>query len=195
MGWGTLINCFYIPGALVGGLLSDKIGRRRTMAFGFFIQAILGFILGGALGSIQTILPLFIILYGLFLTLGEVGPGATLMLTSSESFPTSIRGQCLGLIAAFGKAGAAIGTAVFAPILASFGDSVYKGNQAVFLIGSAFAFAGAISSWFIIPDISNRLENEDDAWKAYLQANGYEIQWGDEETKDPGGLKMDAVTS
>jgi MFS family permease len=134
-------------------------------------------------------------MYGIFLTLGEVGPGATIVLTSSESFPTSIRGQCLGLIAAFGKAGAAIGTAVFAPILASYGNSVYKGNQAVFLIGSAFAAVGALTSWFIIPYISNRLENEDDAWKAYLEEMGYDIQWGDEETKDPVGLKMDAVRS
>lgn len=193
MGWGVVINCFYIPGAVIGGLLSDKIGRRQTMALGFGLQAILGFILGGALGKIQDILPLFIIMYGIFLTLGEVGPGATIVLTSSESFPTSIRGQCLGLIAAFGKAGAAVGTAVFAPILASFGESVYKGNQAVFLIGSAFAAAGAISSYFLIPDISARLENEDEAWKNYLQEMGYEIQWGDEETKDPAGLKLNAL--
>ncbi|RFU27243.1 hypothetical protein B7463_g9090, partial [Scytalidium lignicola] len=193
MGWGTVINCFYIPGALIGGVLSDRIGRRRTMALGFFIQAILGFILGGALAPIQSILGLFIVLYGLFLTLGEVGPGATIILASSESFPTSIRGQCLGIIAAFGKAGAAIGTAVFRPILASYGDSVYKGNQAVFLIGSAFAFAGAITSWFIIPDISTKLDNEDEAWKQYLHDQGYNIQWGDEETKDPKSLKLDAV--
>ncbi len=84
--------------------------------------------------------------------------------------------------------------AVFKPILASFGESTYKGNQAVFLIGSAFAFAGAFTSWYIIPDISNRLENEDDAWKAYLAENGYEIQWGDDDAKNPG-LKMDGVTS
>lgn len=165
------------------------------MALGFFLQAILGFILGGALGKIQAILPLFIVMYGIFLTLGEVGPGATIVLTSSESFPTSIRGQCLGLIAAFGKAGAAIGTAVFAPILATYGDSAYKGNQAVFLIGSAVAFVGALTSWFIIPDISNQLENEDDDWKAYLEENGYNIQWGDDKSRDPKSLKMDAVRS
>jgi nitrate/nitrite transporter NarK len=76
MAWGTLINCIYIPGAFIGGLLSDRIGRRRTMALGFSLQAILGFILGGALGPIQTKLPLFIVLYGICLTLGEVGPGA-----------------------------------------------------------------------------------------------------------------------
>lgn len=193
MGWGTVINCFYIPGAFIGGWLSDKIGRRRTMALGFGLQAILGFILGGALESIQPMLGLFIFMYGVFLTLGEVGPGATIVLASSESFPTSIRGQCLGLIAAFGKAGAAVGTAVFKPILASYGDDAYKGNQAVFLIGSGFAVAGALVAWFIIPEISNRLESEDEAWKKYLQGLGYEIEWGDEDAKTPEGLKMDGV--
>lgn len=74
-GWGTLINCFYIPGGFIGGYLSDKIGRRRTMALGFGLQAILGFIMGGALEHIQKYTGLFIVLYGLFLTLGEVGPG------------------------------------------------------------------------------------------------------------------------
>lgn len=75
LGWGVLINCFYLPGPFIGGYLSDKIGRRQTMAIGFTLQAILGFILGGAIGPIQKIFPLFIVLYGIFLTLGEVGPG------------------------------------------------------------------------------------------------------------------------
>ena len=147
--------------------MSDRVGRRKTMALGFGLQAILGFILGGALEKIEDILPLSIVMYGVFLTLGEVGPGATVMLASSESFPTSIRGQCLGLIAALGKAGASIGTAVFTPILASYGESVFKGNQAVFLIGSAFAATGAVSSWYLIPDMNLNLEDEDVKWKEY----------------------------
>lgn len=75
LGWGVVINCFYIPGPFLGGYLSDKIGRRKTMALGFGLQAILGFVLGGAAGPIQTVFPLFVVLYGIFLTLGEVGPG------------------------------------------------------------------------------------------------------------------------
>lgn len=75
LGWGVLINCFYVPGPFLGGYLSDKIGRRQTMALGFSLQAILGFIIGGAIGPIQTVFPLFVVLYGIFLTLGEVGPG------------------------------------------------------------------------------------------------------------------------
>ena len=75
LGWGVVINCFYLPGPFIGGYLSDKIGRRKTMALGFTLQAILGFVLGGAAGPIQKIFPLFVVLYGVFLTLGEVGPG------------------------------------------------------------------------------------------------------------------------
>lgn len=75
LGWGVVINCFYLPGPFIGGYLSDKIGRRKTMALGFTLQAIIGFILGGATDKIQSVFPLFIVLYGLFLTCGEIGPG------------------------------------------------------------------------------------------------------------------------
>lgn len=185
MAWGTIINCFYIPGAFIGGLISDRIGRRKTMALGYTLQALLGFILGGALGPIETILPLFIVLYGIFLTLGEVGPGATIVVTTTESFPTALRGHGVGFAAAWSKAGAAIGTQVFKPILASWGDDSLRGTQAVFLIGSGFAVLGALIAWFVIPDLDNRLGNVDEEWKEYLRANGYDnIQWGDGKTND-----------
>ncbi|CAI7596976.1 unnamed protein product [Penicillium palitans] len=182
MAWGTLINCFYIPGAFIGGFLSDRIGRRRTMALGFLLQAILGFILGGALGPIQTNLPLFIVLYGIFLTLGEVGPGSTIVLTASESFPTSVRGHAVGFAAAWSKAGAAIGTQVFKPIMANWGDDDLHGTQAVFLIGSGFAVLGACLAWFVLQDSNKILDHGDQEWKDYLVAHGYtNIEWGAEE--------------
>lgn len=90
LGWGIVINCFYIPGPFLGGYLSDTIGRRKTMALGFALQSALGFILGGAQAEIQKIFPLFVVLYGLFLTLGEVGPGryeliSLMILTSTDT--------------------------------------------------------------------------------------------------------------
>ncbi|KAJ5666580.1 hypothetical protein N7462_010989 [Penicillium macrosclerotiorum] len=180
MAWGTLINCFYIPGAFIGGFLSDRIGRRRTMALGFILQAILGFILGGALGPIQTKLPLFTVLYGIFLTLGEIGPGSTVVLTASESFPTALRGHGVGLAAAWSKAGAAIGTQVFKPILAIWGDDELHGTQAVFLIGSGFAIVGACLAWFVLQDSDKILDHGDQEWKDYLSAHGLtNIEWGD----------------
>lgn len=185
LGWGVIINCFYIPGPFLGGYLSDKIGRRKTMALGFALQSVVGFILGGANKQIQSVFPLFIVMYGIFLTLGEVGPGSTVLLVSSECFPTAIRGQMMGFASAVAKAGAAIGTEVFIPITNKAGD------QGTFLIGSAFTVVGALIAYFVIPDISNKLEDEDEAWKKYLEENGWKADWGDAETKDPAGVIID----
>lgn len=191
LGWGVVINCFYIPGPFLGGYLSDKIGRRKTMALGFGLQAILGFILGGAIGKIQRVFPLFVVLYGIFLTLGEVGPGSTVVLTASECFPTSIRGQLMGFVAAWSKAGAAIGTQVFTSVQAAYADDTAKGDQVAFLVGSGFAVLGAVVALFVIPDVSARLEDDDEAWKRYLAENGWEASWGDQVTRDPAGLMLD----
>ncbi|KAM6521795.1 MFS domain-containing protein [Fusarium falciforme] len=185
LGWGVIINSFYLPGPFLGGWLADKIGRRQTMTLGFVLQAVLGFILGGAYDKIQSIFPLFVVMYGIFLTLGEVGPGSTIALISAEPFPTSIRGQCNGLISAFAKVGATAGTEVFAAILTNYKHREEKGNQTVFMIGSAFALLGAVLAWFLLEDVSLNLDDEDEEWKCYLAAHGWEGTWGDNETQDP----------
>lgn len=195
LGWGTVINCFYIPGPFIGGYLSDKIGRRKTMAIGFGLQAILGFILGGAMGPIQNIFPLFVVLYGIFLTLGEVGPGSTVVLTASECFPTAIRGQMMGFISAWSKAGAAIGTQVFTSIQTAYSDESSKGDQVAFLVGSGFAVIGALVALFVIPDVSRQLDDDDQAWRKYLEENGWEASWGDTVTKDPARVLFDQRVS
>lgn len=152
----------------------DRIGRKQNMTLGFFIWAIWGFILGAALKPIQTIPSLFIIMYGIFNGLGEMGPGVSTFVCSAESFPTPLRGHFLGFAAAVDKAGASIGTEVFTPIQNSF-DSTAKGQQAVFLIGSGFTVAGGLIAWFLIPDMSKELEAEDAKFKAFLRENGYDI--------------------
>ena len=150
----------------------DRIGRKQTMTLGFLCWGILGFILGGALGPIQTIFPLFVVLYGIFNSFGEMGPGVATFLTASESFPTPLRGHFMGFAAAVGKAGAAIGTQVFTPIQDSLGSG-QKGQQGLFLIGSAFAVVGGIITWVFIPDMERSLEGEDVRFKRYLEENGF----------------------
>ncbi|KAL3495045.1 major facilitator superfamily domain-containing protein [Aspergillus germanicus] len=176
IGYGTVINCFCLPGCLLGSLLMDRIDRKQTMTLGFLLWAIWGFILGGALGPIQSIPALFIVMYGIFNALGEMGPGVSTFLCAAESFPTPLRGHFLGFAAAVGKAGASIGTEVFTPIQESFGGDgdVQRGQQVVFLIGSAFTVVGAVVAWWLIPDMERELESEDERFRVYLEDNGYD---------------------
>ncbi|KAJ5150340.1 uncharacterized protein N7482_010798 [Penicillium canariense] len=179
IGYGTVINSFYLPGCIVGGFLMDRIGRKQTMTLGFMLWAIWGFVLGGALSSIQSVFPLFVVMYGIFNALGEMGPGVATFLCAAESFPTPLRGHFLGFAAAVGKAGASIGIQVFQPIQDSF-SSTEKGQQGVFLIGSAFCVVGGLIAWYFIPDMSRELETEDVRFRAYLEENGYDISsYGD----------------
>ncbi|KAF8211841.1 inorganic phosphate transporter [Mycena galopus ATCC 62051] len=168
---GTLINAFYLPGCLVGGLIIDKFGRRNTQALGFALQGVLGMILGGALGPIQKNLAAFVVMYGLFLAAAEAGPGIATILIAGEVYPTALRGHFVGFSAAWGKAGAAIGTQVFTPIQDAF-PSTFKGQQAVFTIGSAVSIIGAFVTMWTIPGTLMDLEAEDESWKDYLKRNG-----------------------
>lgn len=171
IGWGTLVLAFLPVGCLVGGILMDRIGRKQTQALGFLVTGIIGFILGGVLDKIQNHSGAFIVVYGLFLAVAEAGPGVATILISGEVYPTALRGHMLGLSAACGKAGAAIGTQVFTPIQNAF-DGDFKGQQAVFLIGTGISILGAIATMALIPNHNDMLEDEDEAWRAYLEENG-----------------------
>lgn len=130
------------------------------------------------MGPIQSVFPLFVVLYGFFNSFGEMGPGVATFLCAAESFPTPLRGHFMGLAAAVGKAGAAIGTQVFTPIQDSF-DDTQKGTQAVFLIGAGFAAIGGLIAWFLIPNKERELEGEDARFREYLAAYGYQGEFGE----------------
>lgn len=63
------------------------------------------------------------------------------------------------------------------------------------MIGAAFAVLGALIAYFVIPDVSSRLDDEDKAWRMYLEENGWKAEWGDESSTDPAALVMDHVHS
>lgn len=153
IGWSALINAFAIPGAILGAFLVDILGRRQTYALGFSVVAVLGFVIGGARYPLSNVFPLFVVLFGIFQSFLSVGPGDCNFLVASESFPTALRGHFLGFAAAVGKAGSAIGTTVLTEALNSFEDKI-KGQQVLFLIGSAISVIGALVVWFLIPNVS-----------------------------------------
>jgi hypothetical protein len=52
----------------------------------------------------------FAVVYGIFLSFGEFGPGNCLGLLAAKTGPTAVRGKFYGLAAAAGKVGAFVGT-------------------------------------------------------------------------------------
>lgn len=72
-GWNTVINLFYIPGAFIGSYVSDWIGPRKALAYGVTAQAVVGFIMAGCYEklAIPKNIGGFVVVYGIFLSLGE----------------------------------------------------------------------------------------------------------------------------
>jgi hypothetical protein len=58
-------------------------------------------------------LEVFVVVYGIFLALGEVGPGDNIGLIASKTSATAIRGQYYGIAGAMGNVGAFVGTYLF----------------------------------------------------------------------------------
>ncbi|KAJ3087893.1 Plasma membrane permease, mediates uptake of glycerophosphoinositol and glycerophosphocholine [Physocladia obscura] len=190
--WQLLLSLFSLPGVLLGSWCVDKIGRKYTMAIGFVLSGTFGLLLGGFYDQLQNQIGGFIVLYGLFLSSANFGPGDCLGLTAAESFPTSIRGVLYGLCAAIGKAGAAVGTAVLVPLRTSFA-TVEQGNRAVFYLCGALGFLGAAWCLLFVTEFSKvTLESEDEAWKAYLKENGWEGNFGFEKEIEFGVVVGDA---
>lgn len=113
-GWNTLINFFYLPGCLSGSFISDWIGPKKALAYGVLAQAVVGFIMAGCYGPLSDPGNIggFVIVYGIFLALGELGPGDNIGLVASKTCATAVRGQYYGIAAATGKIGAYVGTEV-----------------------------------------------------------------------------------
>lgn len=189
--WNIVLNVFYPFGALAGGFFIDRLGRKYVMASGFFIQAAIGVIVGAlAPQIISNAFPAFVILYGLFLFFGEFGPGDCTILISAEMYPTAIRGTMYGISAALGKAGAAIGTQVFKPILSALTESTgdpLRAQGYLFIIGSCIGILGGIITVFFVPNMTHEsMESVDAEFRKMLTDNGYDIAqlgYGNHESK------------
>jgi sugar phosphate permease len=146
------------------------------MITGLLLQAVIGFIMSGAYAKLTNNIAAFAVVYGLFLSFGELGPGNCLGLLASKTSPTAVRGQYYGAAAAIGKVGAFIGTWAFPPIIDAFGGpSSNRGNTGPFWIGSGLAILSALITFFFIqPVTADGMEAEDREFREYLSAHGYD---------------------
>jgi sugar phosphate permease len=162
-GWNVVINLFYIPGTLGGAFIIDYLGPKYTMIFGLLMQALFGFIMSGLYNRLTNNIAAFAVLYGIFLSFGELGPGNNLGLLAAKTSPTAVRGQFYGLAAAIGKVGAFIGTYTFSSIEDSFAKkSATLGITGTFWVASGLAIVSAlITLVFIRPLTTDGMAEED----------------------------------
>ncbi|KAJ5168706.1 Glycerophosphodiester transporter GIT2 [Penicillium canariense] len=175
-GWTTLIYLFYLPGSLLGAFVSDWIGPRKTLAIGVLLQGIVGFIMSGCYKWLATSENVagFVVVYGIFLALGEFGPGDNLGLCAAKTSATAIRGQYYSYAAAVGKIGAFVGTYVL-PIVQKNAPNEVRAGQDPFFVSSALCIFSAFLAFFLLPQITQHtITNEDTRFREYLSQNGYD---------------------
>ncbi|KAJ5248591.1 hypothetical protein N7468_000042 [Penicillium chermesinum] len=168
--WQVILAVLPVPGVMIGAWLTNAIGRRNTGIAGFAGYVVLGFIIGGTYSKLSKHIAAFVVLYGLLQAFGHMGPGATIGLISSESFPTAIRGMGYGIATAFGRTGAAVGTQCFTPLEDA------AGTSSTFYLAGGVAVLGIIVYCFLPESSKMNLAKEDRELEAYLAQHGYELE-------------------
>ncbi|KAK8130941.1 MFS phospholipid transporter g.t1.c1 [Apiospora sp. TS-2023a] len=178
-GWNTVINLFYIPGTMLGAPVSDRLGPRWTLILGVTVQAVVGFIMAGCYAKLAqpSVVGAFAVVYGLFLSFGELGPGNNIGLLASKTCATGVRGQYYGIAAAVGKIGAFVGTLVFPFIQAAGVDDKIKQNQYPFYVSSSLCLLSAALVYFLVPEIGqDTIAKEDTDFRAHLESQGWDVR-------------------
>ncbi|KAI5474595.1 MFS transporter [Pseudohyphozyma bogoriensis] len=170
--WGVLI----FLGVPVGAALVKPMGPRNLMIAGFGGYLVFGLVLGLCYEKAAKTVPGFVILYAVFLAVGNAGPGSMLNLVSTESYATPVRGTCYGFSAAVGKIGAVVGVETFLRIRTNVGTGW------PFIMAAIVGAVGMIISFFFIRnDISGDLGEEDERFNKFLAAQGWTGERGPDE--------------
>lgn len=201
-GWNVVLNLFYIPGAFLGAIGADYLGPRVCLALGVSVQAIVGFIMAGCLESLTRHVAAFTVVYGIFLSLGEFGPGDNIGVLASKTSATPIRGQYYGIAAAMGKVGAFVGTYIF-PIVErnAGGATTIPGQQLPFWVASSLCVFSACLALFCLPPVDQEsVEREDRLFLEYLTSTGFDISRlgtseGDAELSSGSSEEVEKITS
>ncbi|KAK4939202.1 glycerophosphoinositol permease [Elasticomyces elasticus] len=193
-GMACAINSFWLPGSFLGAFLSDWIGPKWCLIWGVLLQGIVGFAMTGAYSQLDepSRVAGFIILTGVFMALGEVGPGDNIGLLASKLSSTPIRGQFYGIAAAWGKVGAFIGTYIFPLLIDDAGTDIVKQGQYPFWVSSSLCIFSAIVAFVGLPKVGqDMIEVEDERFKRYLEENGYDTSsFGTKDFREELGVAM-----
>ncbi|KAI8900872.1 major facilitator superfamily domain-containing protein [Globomyces pollinis-pini] len=180
--WDFVILLFYMPGAIGGAFLTNKIGPKYGMMIGLILQSVFAAILALNYETLSQRIEVFALMYGLFLTFGELGPGDNIGLVSSSSCATSVRGQFYAIAGVCGKIGAFFGTGYFPDVQKWFetGDTPLErtnnGNRGIFLLAAGLNIICAFVAYFTVIDMSQDIvAEENEEFKQYLRLNGIDV--------------------
>lgn len=177
-GWNTMINVWYLPGTIAGAFISDWIGPKYALAGIVTLQCIVAFIMAADYANLAQphMVGAFVVVYGIFLALGEAGPGDNIGLIASKTCATGIRGQYYGIAGAVGKIGAFVGTYVF-PYVEKAGSNATQSAQYPFYVSACLCILSAVLTMLFIPYIDqDTITKEDARFRAYLEENGYDTR-------------------
>jgi MFS family permease len=172
------LNAGYIPGTLIGALIVDKLGPKKTICLFLGLQAIFGFALAGAFGYFKVHTGGLIAMYVIYIAMGEAGPGNCLGLLAAKAVaPTPVRGVMYGFAAAIGKVGAFVGSYIFVPTQNKWPETDDMHYAVTFYIGSSLAVLAMLCVIFFIPPVvPDGIIKMDEEFFAYLESNGYDMR-------------------
>ncbi|KXN81580.1 hypothetical protein AN958_04419 [Leucoagaricus sp. SymC.cos] len=193
-GWNVVINLMKVPGAIGGAFLLDFLDPKWTLIGALIIQSVVGFLMSGLYKPMTVHIAVFAVItlnlirativanwylkvvYGIFQSLGGVGPGNCTILLAAKQSSTAVRGQYYGVAAAVGKLGAFVGTWAFPPMIDAFGGpQSTRGNTGPFWVASGLSLLSAIIAvLWVKPMTHDGLIEEDRAFREYLEAHGYD---------------------
>ncbi|KAI6025699.1 hypothetical protein F5J12DRAFT_910973 [Pisolithus orientalis] len=156
----------------------NYLGLKATMIVGLLLQAIIGIAMGTMYIQLSHHVSTFAIIYGIFLSLGEVGPGSCLhVLAAKTGSSAHVSGQVCIIAAAIGKVGAFIGVWAFPQIIDALGGSeTVKGNIGLFWLGSGLATLNVVVTFFLVnPLTHDQKKANDKAFHQYLEENGFDV--------------------
>jgi putative MFS transporter len=119
-----IIAILGVCGALLGSVLVERAGRRTMIIIGYSVMLVCMGILAlieNLSGGAEIPLIVVIVLVGLNILAGQVGPGTLNLLYPNELFPTQLRGQAVGLATAVSRIGSVLGVLVFPTMIQAWG--------------------------------------------------------------------------
>jgi MFS family permease len=178
-GWNTLLNLFYMPGCILGSWTSDWWGPRNAVGYTLLVQSAVGFVMAGCYQYLAKpeYVGGYVVVYGIFIALGEMGPGNNIGLIASKTSATAVRGKYYGIAAAWGKIGAFIGTKTLVLLYNNYYDAgkTIKAVQYPFFIAASLCVFSSMLALFLLPHIGqDTIEEEDAKFRVYLEQNGYD---------------------